>query len=49
MNKTRPHVEGFLRELTHVYKIDKYVYRILMKQDEFALKWLAYWKLVEGT
>ena len=49
INKTRPRVQGFLKELTHMYKIDKFVQSILMKQDKFALKRLAYQEIVKGT
>ena len=49
INKTRPRVQGFLKELTHMYKIDKFVQSILMKQDKFALKQLAYQEIVKGT
>ena len=48
INKTRPRVQGFLKELTHMYKTDKYMHSILMKQEKFALKWLAYQDPVEG-
>ena len=38
INKLSLHVQGFLRELTHMYKTDKYTHRIVMKQDKFILK-----------
>ena len=44
-NKNRPHVQGFLKELANIYKIDRYAQSIVMKQNKFALKWLAYQEL----
>ena len=32
-----------------MYEIQKYADSVLMKQDKFTLKWLAYQELVEGT
>ena len=44
-----PSCTRFSERSYHLYKTDKYAHSILMKQDKFALKWLAYPGLVEGT
>ena len=30
-----------------MYKTDKYAHSVVIKQDKFALKWLAYQEVVE--
>jgi hypothetical protein len=46
INNILPTVQGFIPYLVNVYKTDKYVHAIEMKQDKFTLKWMAYSALV---
>lgn len=46
INKIRPRMQMFLRELCNLYQIDKYAHNILMKQIQFITKWNPYQQLI---
>lgn len=46
INNILPTVQSYIPYLVNVYKTDKYVHALEMKQDKFTLKWMAYSALV---
>ena len=47
LNKTKPVMQAFLRELKHIHDTDEYVSRMDMAYGKFLLKWLPYAALLD--
>jgi hypothetical protein len=47
INKTKPIIPMFLKELSCTFKTDKYVHSMNMKSVDFVTKWASYRKLIQ--
>merc|ERR1712208_262295 len=47
LNKTKPNVNVFIKDLKYHYNIDEYVHKLEMKLEEFRRKWAAYETIFE--
>ena len=46
IDKIIPNIQGFINQLKHIYKIDKYAHYLEMKTSIFAKTWLLYNNLI---
>lgn len=47
INKIKPHIDTFIRELKYKYTVEKFEHCLQMQLSDFQNKWLPYIKLVE--
>jgi hypothetical protein len=48
INKIKPLLQIFLKELSIIYKTDKYAFTVNMKYNEFVKKWASYQQMLPG-